>query len=168
VIALDGWQVKMQMFFSKHVTRPGPHRFLYRMTGGFIGSRLPSVNPDVLLLTARGRRSGKRYTTPLIYFRIDQRPVVAATNNGEDRHPSWYLNLRSNPDTVIQIGRQRQAVRARTAEGEERQRIWERITEIHPLFAAYQRRTEREIPVIVLEPLHEACYGANGTLAITP
>jgi F420H(2)-dependent quinone reductase len=146
------WRIGLQMFFAKHVTPPRPHRLVYQLTGGLLGSRLPSVAPGVLLLTTNGRKSGKPRTTPLIHFPIDQHTVVAATNNGDDRHPDWYWNIIANPDAVAQIGRRKRQVRAHQVEGDQRRRLWERITEVHPLFAEYQRRTEREIPVIVLEP----------------
>lgn len=141
---------RIQAFFSKHVTRPRPHRFVYRLTGGVIGSRLPGVGPPVLLLTVRGRRSGERRTTPVMYFRIDEQLVVAGTNNGEDRDPAWCLNLRSHPDAEVQIGRQTRQVRARIALGPERDRLWAEMTQQHSLFAFYESRTARQIPVVVL------------------
>lgn len=148
----DAWQVGVQMFFSKHVTSPRIHKFAYKLTRGVVGSRLPGVVPPVLLLTANGRRSGKRRTTPLVYFRIDGNILVTATNSGEDWNPAWYCNLEADPDALVQIGAHQVNVRARFANGEVRRRLWAEITEVHPLFAAYQRRTTRTIPVVILEP----------------
>jgi F420H(2)-dependent quinone reductase len=146
-------QVKIQLFFSKYITAPKPHRFLYRLTGGLIGSRLPGVRPGVLLLTVNGRKSGRPRTTPLVYFELDGKLVVAATNNGEDRHPAWLWNLMSAPEATVQIGSSTRTIRGRLAQCDERDQLWEQIIEIHPLFCAYQKKTERCIPVIVLEPV---------------
>lgn len=149
------WQIKVQYFFSRYVTRPKPHAFVYRLTGGVVGSRLPSVKPDVLLLTTRGRKTGKLRTTPLTHFQIGQQIVIVASNSGKDIQPPWYWNLRSNPDAVVQIGRSRRSVRARLTEGSERERLWSAVEQIHPLFQEYQRRTAREIPVFILEPVQD-------------
>lgn len=149
----NGWRVEAQMFFSKYVTSPSAHTIAYRKTGGRIGSRLPGVNPEVLLLTVRGRTTGKLRTTPLVYFDIEDKLVIAATNNGEDRHPAWIWNLFSGQGAEVQIGPSLTKVRGRLATGLERDRLWAKLTEIHPLFAAYQRRTCRGIPVVVLEPV---------------
>jgi F420H(2)-dependent quinone reductase len=149
----DSFQVKVQMFFSKHVTPPKPHRFVYRLTGGLIGSRIPGVKPDVLLLTTKGRKSGAPRTAPLVYFTVDGKIVVAATNNGKDKHPDWFWNLMSSPEATIQIGSAARKIKGRLACCEERDRLWGKIIEIHPLFEAYQNKTERLIPVIVLEPV---------------
>lgn len=151
----ESWRVKLQLFLSKYMTRPGPHQLVYRLTGGLVGSRLPSMKPGVLLLTVKGRRTGKLRTTPLVHLQIDGRSVVGATNGGEDQDPAWCRNLRSHPDATIQVGRRKQRVRARQAKGAERHQLWASMTEVHPLFAAYQQRTSREIPVVVLEPVEE-------------
>lgn len=144
-------RVRVQLFFARYITPPRLHRVLYRATGGVVGARLPGVRPPVLLLTARGRRTGQPRTTPTIFFTIKDRVVIAGTNNGDDRDPAWCANLRADPAATIQIGRDRRAVRARFAAGPERERLWAAMKEEHPLFAAYEERTRRETPVIVLE-----------------
>ena len=151
----SAWQIKVQYFFSRYITRAKPHAFMYRLTDGAVGSRIPGVKPGVLLLTVRGRKTGKLRTFPLIHFQIGQQTVVVASNKGNEDNPLWYWNLRSNPDAVVQIGRSQRQVRARLAEGPERERLWSAVTQIHPLFTVYQRRTARELPMFILEPVQE-------------
>ncbi len=146
------WRVRLLAFVSRYITHPGPHRVLYRATGGRIGGAFPGIRPAVLLLSATGRSSGKRRTTPLMYFELDHKIVVAATNNGGSSDPAWIPNIRANPRVEIQLGRTRLQATAREAEGEERQRLWAAMKERHPLFGLYEERTERSIPVVVLEP----------------
>jgi deazaflavin-dependent oxidoreductase (nitroreductase family) len=143
--------VRLLAFVSRYLTPPGPHRILYRLTGGRIGHRAPGIRPGMLLLTTRGRRSGVARTTPLMYFEIGGRIVVAATNNGRDRDPAWAGNLRADPQASVQVGSRTIRVRAREAEGEERRHLWAVMTAEHPLFALYERRTARRIPVLVLD-----------------
>ena len=143
--------VKMQSFFARRMTPPGPHALVYRATRGLLGSRLPSVKPHVLLLTVRGRRTGRERRTPLVYFPFDEGVAVAATNNGKDAHPAWFLNVESDPEVTIQLGREMRTVRAHVTSGSERARYWHEMCEIHPLFRWYERQTNREIPVLVME-----------------
>jgi deazaflavin-dependent oxidoreductase (nitroreductase family) len=105
-----------------------------------------------LLLSVRGRKSGIWRRTALIYGRDGENLVVVASKGGNPTHPLWYLNLVDNPDAEIQVGPQKLKVRAREAEGEERARLWEAMTEIWPPYPSYQEKTERRIPVMVLEP----------------
>lgn len=149
----DTWTVRLQAFTSRYVTPPAAHRIIYRLTGGRLGASMPSVRPRVLLLTVIGRRSGQLRTTPLVYFEIDGDLVVAATNNGRSADPAWLTNLRAQPSAEVQVGTRKHAVRAREAEGDERRRLWTAMVERHPLFARYERSTERSIPVVVLELL---------------
>jgi deazaflavin-dependent oxidoreductase (nitroreductase family) len=106
----------------------------------------------VLLLTTRGRRSGKARTTPLTFFRDGRDLVVIASNGGADRAPDWSLNLQQDPRAVVQIGTDELTVEARTASPEERERLWVGITATYPGYAAYQRKTTRRIPVLILTP----------------
>ncbi|MFF5073744.1 nitroreductase family deazaflavin-dependent oxidoreductase [Micromonospora olivasterospora] len=106
---------------------------------------------DALLITTRGRRSGKLRRTALIYGRDDDRIVLVASNGGAARHPNWYLNLSAEPAVEIQIGAERFRGRARTASTRERPRLWEFMTRVFPRYARYQRNTDREIPVVVVE-----------------
>jgi deazaflavin-dependent oxidoreductase (nitroreductase family) len=126
------------------------HAALYRLTGGRLGGRMKQA--PVLLLTVEGRKSGKRRTTPLLYGRDGDNVVVIASKGGDPKHPAWYLNLRG-AEAEIQIGREHRRVRARDAEGEERERLWRQMVELWPDYAEYQKKTTRQIPVVVLEPI---------------
>jgi deazaflavin-dependent oxidoreductase (nitroreductase family) len=126
------------------------HPALYRWTGGRIGGSM--MNLPVLLLTTKGRRSGEPRTRALMYLPKGDRFVVIASYLGEPRHPDWWLNLRANPRASIQVGGQRLDVAAREADGEERTRLWQEVVARQADYAEYQRRTDRRIPVVVLDP----------------
>jgi deazaflavin-dependent oxidoreductase (nitroreductase family) len=128
----------------------GVHVALYRATGGRIGHRMIGA-PPMLLLDHTGARSGVRRTTALAYMEDGDALVVVASKGGHPQHPAWYHNLRSNPDTTAQIGSERRPVRARVATPEERGRLWPRIVDAYGGFASYQQRTEREIPLVILD-----------------
>jgi deazaflavin-dependent oxidoreductase (nitroreductase family) len=104
-----------------------------------------------LLLTTVGRKSGKRLTLPLIYGTDGDRHVIVASKGGAPEHPAWYLNLQSNPQVDVQVAARKFQAVARTASGEERRRLWEMMAGIYPPYPDYQKRTDREIPVVVLE-----------------
>lgn len=104
----------------------------------------------ILLLTTTGRRSGRQRTVPVMYVPGGD-PVLVASNGGTKGHPSWFLNLREDPEVWIEIGGRRTAARARITNGEERARLWGEAVSIYPSYASYQRKTERELPVVVLE-----------------
>jgi deazaflavin-dependent oxidoreductase (nitroreductase family) len=127
------------------------HRVLYRVTGGVIGRRL--VDNDILLLTTRGRVTGREHTVPLLYLRDGESLVVIASYGGRDRHPGWYLNLFADPSVTAQTGRDRRSFQARTATEEEREMWWPRVVAAYSDYAVYQSRTERQIPVVMLEPV---------------
>jgi deazaflavin-dependent oxidoreductase (nitroreductase family) len=126
-----------------------PHVRAYRETGGEQGYHWRGTT--ILLLTTTGRTSGAERTTPLIYRADGDRWVVVASKGGSPEHPGWYKNLQADPEATIQVKRDVIQVRARTASGEERARLWELMSEVWPAYRDYQRRTEREIPVVVLE-----------------
>jgi deazaflavin-dependent oxidoreductase (nitroreductase family) len=127
------------------------HRGIYRATGGRVGARLAGL--DMLLLTTTGRKTGEPRTQPLACFPQGEDWIVVASNNGQDKHPAWFLNLQASPEARIQIGRDGRAVRAHVAEGEEHERLWPWLKERNPAYARYERKTERRIPVVVLRPL---------------
>lgn len=143
--------VRFQFFASRYITPRLPVRQLYQLTDGRIGSSMPSVPTHVLLLTVTGRRSGKPRTRPIVYFEIDGKLVVGATNTGKERDPQWYRNLLAQPQATVQLGASKLPVVARVAEGDERERLWAEMKRIHPMFALYERATTRSIAVIVLE-----------------
>lgn len=105
-----------------------------------------------LLLTTTGKRSGKLRRTPLIYGRDGDNYLIVASKGGADAPPSWYLNLRANPDVDLQVGADHLRARARDAGPEEKPRLWATMARIWPDYDTYQTKTDRQIPVIVLEP----------------
>jgi len=104
-----------------------------------------------LLLTTTGRRSGKPIVMPLIYGEADGNYVVVASKGGAPQHPGWYLNLAAQPQVEVQVIDKRFRAKARTSTGTERARLWEKMATIYPPYNDYQKKTEREIPVVVLE-----------------
>lgn len=124
------------------------HVFLYRLTGGRIGGRMG--NNRILLLQTVGRKSRKARVNPLVYFQDGDDYIITASNNGEDRHPGWYFNLKHRPETTVQVLDARIPVTARQVEGDERSRLWAKLTADHPQFTGYQRKTTREIPMFAL------------------
>ncbi len=126
------------------------HRILYRATRGMIGRRL--VDNDMCLLTTTGRRTGKPHTVPLLYLSDGDRLVVIASWGGRDRHPEWYLNLLADPRATVQVLGQRWAVEASTAGTDEREIWWPRVLAAYDGYGVYESRTDREIPVVFLNP----------------
>ena len=126
------------------------HPFLYRVSGGRLLGRL--VGLDVLLLTTTGRKSGEPRMLPLLYVQVDAGYVIVASKGGAPQHPAWYLNLLKTPDSEIQVGTEHHHVKARVVEGEERATLWKKMTELYAPYDDYQVATDREIPVVVLEP----------------
>ena len=127
------------------------HAVIYRASGGRVGHRFPGA-PPMLLLDHIGAKSGTVRTSPLVYFKDGQNVVIVASKGGHPRHPAWYHNLRANPDATIQVGTERRAVHARVAEPEERARLWPKAEATYGGYRGYQERTDREIPLVVLEP----------------
>lgn len=127
----------------------GRHIRRYVETDGKSGHRWSGV--DTLLLTTRGRKSGKLRRTALIYTRDGDRYLVVASSGGATKHPSWYLNLAENPDVGVQVGADRFTARALTATAEEKPGLWRLMTSVWPDYDRYQAKTERDIPVVILE-----------------
>ena len=126
------------------------HIQTYVESGGQRGHRWNGV--PTLLLTTRGRKSGKLRRTALIYGRDDGSYVVVASIGGAPKHPSWYLNLEADPQVRLQVGPEEMIGQARIATGGERERLWQQMAEIWPQYDQYQKKTRREIPVVVLDP----------------
>ena len=126
------------------------HARVYRLTGGRIGGKIGPAR--VLLLTTTGRKSGRPRTQPLLYTPAGAGYAVVASKGGAPRHPLWYLNLRANPRVEVTVGRDTRAMRARAAEGEEREQLWRALTRVYAGYDRYAQRTSRQIPVVVLEP----------------
>ena len=127
------------------------HASLFRATGGKVGGRL--VGSPVLLLVTTGRKSGLQRTTPLLYLDDGNRHVIVASNGGAAKHPVWWLNLRANPEATVEIGGRKTRVRATEAQREERARLWRRLVLMYGPYESYRKKTDREIPVILLEPV---------------
>ncbi|MGA2320517.1 MAG: nitroreductase family deazaflavin-dependent oxidoreductase [Solirubrobacteraceae bacterium] len=128
----------------------GPeHVRVYRETAGERGYHWRGTT--ILLLTTEGRRSGEARTTPLIHRTDGDRWVIVASKGGTPENPGWYENLKANPEATIQVQGEEVPVRARTAEGEERTRLWSLMSEVWPAYDEYQAKTDREIPIVVLE-----------------
>ncbi len=129
----------------------------YRRTNGRIGGKWRVMSGwrkpvPVLLLDHVGRKSGATYTTPLLYLEDGPNLVVVASQGGMAKNPQWFHNLRATPETQVQVGVELRLVHARVAFPDERAELWPKLTELYADFDTYQSWTEREIPVVVLEP----------------
>ena len=124
------------------------HEFWYRLTNGLVGGNI--LGAKILLLTTSGRKTGRRYTTPLLYLEEDSTLIVIASNNGSDSDPNWWLNLTAHPDANVQVGGEHLDVHAEAATGDDRARLWEMTTRKYRVYRDYERRTKREIPVVLL------------------
>lgn len=126
-------------------------QFLYWATDGRVGER--QLSYSMLLLHTIGRKSGKKRTHTLLYFRDGDNLVVCASNNGSPQLPAWYLNLQETPRVRVQHGRTQREVIAEVAPPEERERLWQMLLKVRPQFADYQKTTSRVFPLILLKPL---------------
>jgi deazaflavin-dependent oxidoreductase (nitroreductase family) len=129
-----------ELFGAEHVR-------VYRETEGERGYHWRGTT--ILLLTTEGRTSGEPRTTPLIHRTDGDRWVVVASKGGAPEHPGWYQNLLANPEATIEVKAEEIPVRATTATGEERSRLWSLMAEVWPAYDDYQKKTDREIPVVV-------------------
>jgi len=131
------------LFGQEHVRR-------YRETGGDVG-HIWKEGSTVLLLTTTGRKTGESTTTPLIYASDGDRYVIIASKGGAPEDPGWYRNLVKTPEVEVQVLDDVFRARAYTAKGAERDKLWAKANEVWPHYAEYQEKTDREIPVVVLE-----------------
>lgn len=130
----------------------GAHATVIRLTDGRLGGRF--LGMPTVLLTTTGRKTGKRRTTTLTSPVHDGDTVVlVASYGGDHRHPKWFLNVRDNPDVEIVMRGRRRPMRARVATPEEKAALWPRVTRAYQGYLQYQRRTGRDIPVVILEPI---------------
>jgi deazaflavin-dependent oxidoreductase (nitroreductase family) len=134
---------------AKVITRL--HSELYRRSGGKFAGK--AGNTQFLLLTTTGRRSGQPRTTPLNYLPDGDRFVVVASYGGDDRDPQWLQNLRANPQATVQIGPQRHTVRAAVGDADDKAKYWPKLVEMYKGYDNYQRKTSRDIPVVILTPV---------------
>jgi deazaflavin-dependent oxidoreductase (nitroreductase family) len=132
----------MTLFGQEHVER-------YRATDGAEGHEWNGT--QTLLLTTTGRKSGEQRTTPLIYAAAGDSFVIVASKGGSDEPPAWYLNLSESPEVEVQVKADRFKARARTAGADEKPELWRRMVAEWPAYDEYQEKTNREIPVVVLD-----------------
>jgi deazaflavin-dependent oxidoreductase (nitroreductase family) len=142
-VSARGADEPAHLFGEEHVRR-------YRETDGTVG-HIWRRGSKILLLTTTGRATGRPRTTPLIYENAGDAYVVVASNGGARDHPGWYRNLLKSPEVEVQVLGDRFQASARTAAGDERARLWALALPQWPSYDEYQTRTEREIPVVVLE-----------------
>ena len=123
--------------------------------GGHLWDSTPAGGPGplpTLLLTTRGRKSGKTSVMPLLYGKVDGGYAIIASKGGDPKHPGWYHNLQAQGEATVQVAKDIFQARCRVAEGEERTRVWEQMSTMYPPFNDYQAKTDRQIPVVILEP----------------
>jgi deazaflavin-dependent oxidoreductase (nitroreductase family) len=128
----------------------GGHTLIYKASGGLIGHRVPGA-PPMLLLEHVGAKSGAKRTSPLAYVADGDDVVLVASKGGYPKNPAWFYNLKAHPEVTVQIGREHRPVRARVATAAERPRLWKKAVQTYSGYADYQKRTDRQIPLVVLE-----------------
>jgi deazaflavin-dependent oxidoreductase (nitroreductase family) len=126
----------------------GMHVGFYRLSGG-----AGFLNRNTLILTARGRKSGREISKPLLYVENQGRLYIVASYGGNDSPPSWYLNLQKNPEVTAEVGSSKKSYRARTLSAQEAKPIWPLLLKMYPTYADYQKKTSREIPIVELAPI---------------
>jgi deazaflavin-dependent oxidoreductase (nitroreductase family) len=124
------------------------HTTVYKVSKGRFGNKMKKA--PVLFLTVTGRKTGKLHTVPLLYLEDGDRKVIVASKGGDNRHPVWYLNLVANPEVKVEMAGERADMKATVVGAEEKATLWPRLVEIYPGYAGYQRKTERDIPLIAL------------------
>ncbi len=129
------------------------HRLIYKATGGHIGSRL--VDNDMLLLTTAGKVTGDDHTVPLLYLRDGTDLIIVASYGGRPQHPQWYVNLVATPTVTVQILGTTAVYSSATMRTDDRERWWPKVVAAYTDYARYQARTDREIPIVRLTPVHE-------------
>jgi deazaflavin-dependent oxidoreductase (nitroreductase family) len=134
---------------NRYTSSGGAEGHMYTVTPpGYSQMNVPS-----LLLTTTGRKSGEKFIFPLFYGETGNSYIIVASKGGAPEHPGWYRNLLAHPEVEVQVGTKKLKARARTASGAERTQLWEKALEFWPPYADYQKKTEREIPVVVLDPI---------------
>lgn len=135
--------------------RSGAHVARYIATDGAEGYDDNSHKAPTLLLTTMGQRTGRSYTAPLYFAEVEGRYIVIASKGGSDTDPQWYRNLVARPEVEVQIRGDRFRATARTATPEEKARLWPLMAERMPFYDSYQQRAQRDIPLVILEPMGE-------------
>lgn len=141
----------MRDHIDRYLSSGGTDGHMYTITP----ANLPTMTVPSLLLTTTGRKSGKRYLFPLFYGSVGDSYIVVASKGGAPEHPGWYRNLVADPHVEVQVGTKKLAAIARTATGAERERLWDLAIKFWPPYVDYQTKSAgREIPVVVLDPVH--------------
>jgi deazaflavin-dependent oxidoreductase (nitroreductase family) len=143
---LPDWMVEHT---NRYLSSGGTDGHMYKMAQ----PGRPELTVPSLLLTTKGRKSGESFIFPLFYGEAGDSYFVVASKGGAPQHPGWYQNILADPVVEVQVGTKKFQARARTATGTERTRLWEKALKFWPPYADYQRKTEREIPVVVLDPV---------------
>lgn len=128
----------------------GLHATVIRRSGGKIGQKFRGA--PVLLLTTTGRKSGQSRTSPLLYLRDGADLAVVASYGGDDRFPAWYHNLVANPEVSAEVDGKKVQLRASVADAATRARLWPELLTMYKTYESYQKKTDREIPVVLLSP----------------
>ena len=143
---LPGWMVEHA---DRYISSGGKEGHMYKVTPpGYAEMIVPS-----LLLVTKGRKSGEKFMFPLFYGKTGDSYIIVASKGGAPEHPGWYRNLVANPEVEVQVGTEHVHAKARTVTGEERARMWEQAVQFWPPYTDYAKKTDREIPVVVLEPI---------------
>jgi F420H(2)-dependent quinone reductase len=124
---------------------------VYRLSRGKLWGSYRGA--PILLLHHRGRKSGKNRVSPLIYLDDGDDLVVVGSKGGSHKHPSWFVNLREMAETSVELDGEKRRVKVRIASPQERERLWPMAVDVYTPYADYQRRTEREIPLVILSPI---------------
>ena len=143
---LPDWMVEHA---NRYIASGGTDGHIYKMQQ----PGRPEITVPSLLLTTTGRKSGERYIFPLVYGEDGGKYFVVASKGGAPQHPGWYRNMLANSEVEVQVGTTKVKAQARIATGEERARLWTKALQFWPPYADYQKKTTREIPVVVLDPI---------------
>jgi deazaflavin-dependent oxidoreductase (nitroreductase family) len=143
---LQKWQVDHT---NRYLSSGGTDGHMYKVTP----QGYPEMTVPSLLLTTTGRKSGEKFIFPLYYGETGNSYIIVASKGGAPVHPSWYKNLVANPEVEVQVGTKKLRAKARTTAGDERARLWQEALKFWPPYADYEKKTEREIPVVVLDPV---------------
>ena len=144
---LPDWQVQHA---NRYLASGGSDGHMYKIDVPGRGE----ITAPALLLTTTGRKSGEKFIFPLFYGPDGGSNVIVASKGGAPEHPGWYLNILANADVEVQVATKKLKARARTATGDERARLWTKALQFWPPYADYALKTDREIPVVVLDPVH--------------
>jgi deazaflavin-dependent oxidoreductase (nitroreductase family) len=144
---LPDWQVQHA---NRYLASGGSEGHMYKIDVPGRGE----ITAPALQLTTTGRKSGEKFIFPLFYGTDGGSYIIVASKGGAPEHPGWYRNILANSDVEVQVATKKLKARARTATGDERARLWKKALEFWPPYADYALKTEREIPVVVLDPVH--------------